>query len=805
MSREIPALLQTGFTLDPRALEFPFGRELSLALLVAAWDGMAASDPGIRGDVARTVRGALERAPELRAPIGDPAVLERRADLVATLLSHVYSDADWAEELAAAMPPFELRAFHATPLFRQFLLDGDGRFRGRVNLDGRAYARGRLLHAYDVVLRRHYGLQLDLDYPIILTVDDPESGLERHYRIRFDRRFLDVRAVRPVRPLGPEERRRLLANLTDVGVLAELVPPEDFVISGFVVVRAFDVTDQEVLSGLKHDLIERESIVSDERFRALQQKLATLFRRPDLRIGLAAFQAGRVFVLNYGCRLEHGCIFADSEHRLMSDFVGSVYERAVTQRAPLIVEDLQAEPARTQFEDALLAIGIRNVVIAPLQAQDRVIGSLELGSPNPGDLGPTAVLKLREVLPLFTMAVRRALDDLESRVQAAIKEQATAIHPSVEWRFRRAVLDSIEEREGEAAIELEPIVFRDVYPLYAATDIRGSSVQRNLAVQADLGVHLRLALDVIEAARAARPLPALDEIAFRVERHARQIERVLTSGDEVTVLAFLRQHVEPLFEHLARFGRAVRDRIDAYRAALDPGLGTVHRQRRAYEESVTLVSDTIASYLEAEEDLAQRMFPHYFERQRTDGVDYTIYVGRSLVESGEFDELYLRNLRLWQLMVSCGIARRTEAIRPQLAVPLETTQLVLAHHAPLTIRFRFDEKRFDVDGAYNIRYEVIKKRIDKAVVQGTGERVTQPGKLAIVYSQPAEAAEYRGYLEYLAARGYVAGEVEDLAAGELQGVQGLRALRVPIDLSAPEPAPGAAAREADSAARALRG
>jgi hypothetical protein len=129
-------------------------------------------------------------------------------------------------------------------------------------------------------------------------------------------------------------------------------------------------------------------------------------------------------------------------------------------------------------------------------------------------------------------------------------------------------------------------------------------------------------------------------------------------------------------------------------------------------------------------------------------------------------------------------------------VPLATTHLILAHHAPLSIRFRFDERRFDVDGAYNVRYEVIKKRIDKAVVQATRERVTQPGKLAIVYSQPSEAAEYRGYLEYLGARGYVTGEVEDLALEELQGVHGLRALRVGIDLSAPAPDVGEAVRQA---------
>ena len=454
-----------------------------------------------------------------------------------------------------------------------------------------------------------------------------------------------------------------------------------------------------------------------------------------------------------------------------------------------------------------MAQGVRNVLVAPLHYQDRPIGTLELSSPNPGDLGPVSLIKLREVLPLFSMAVRRSLDELEARVQAVIKEKCTAIHPSVEWRFRRAVLDSIEEHDGEAT-ELEPIVFRDVHTLYAATDIRGSSVERNLATQADLGVHLRLAFEVVEAARAARPLPILDETGYRIERHARHIEETLASGDEVSVLAFLRRDVEPLFAHLAEFGPAVAERLEAYRAALDPGLGTVYRQRRAYEESMTLIADTVSAYLDAEEELAQSMFPHYFERQRTDGVDHTIYVGGSLVESGEFDELYLRNLRLWQLMVTCGIARRTEAIRPRLSVPLATTHLVLAHQAPLSIRFRFDERRFDVDGAYNVRYEVIKKRIDKAVVETTRERVTQPGKLAIVYSQATEAAEYRGYLEYLGARGYVTGEVEDLALEDLQGVHGLRALRVGIDLSAPAPEVGEAARQAGKGAcradRALR-
>ena len=138
-------------------------------------------------------------------------------------------------------------------------------------------------------------------------------------------------------------------------------------------------------------------------------------------------------------------------------------------------------------------------------------------------------------------------------------------------------------------------------------------------------------------------------------------------------------------------------------------------------------------------------------------------------------------MRLWQLMLTCEIARRIQKLRANLKLPLEITQLILVNSNPISIRFRLDEKKFDVEGADNIRYEIIKKRVDKAVLRGTDERLTQPGKIAIVYMQQREAQEYRRYIEFLQAEGYVKEEVEDLELEDLQGVQGLKALRVAIN------------------------
>jgi len=427
--------------------------------------------------------------------------------------------------------------------------------------------------------------------------------------------------------------------------------------------------------------------------------------------------------------------------------------------------------------------GLRSLVVAPLYYQEKLIGMLELSSPQPGHLNQLQGLKLQEVLPLFSIAVKRGMDELNTRVQAFIKEQYTAIHPAVEWRFRRAALHALEHAGPDGPDEIEPIVFEQVYPLYAATDIRGSSTLRSLAIQGDLATHLGLGLEVVRSAHRAKDLPILDEIAYEIDRLIEQITAGLRSGDELSVLAFIRQRVEPIFPVVQGVGGDVRARLDAYRAALDPRLGTVYQRRKSFDESVGIINDALAAYLDTEEDRAQAMYPHYFEKQRTDGVEWGLYVGGALLESGAFDQLQLRNLRLWQLMVLCGMARKAEKLKAKMPVALDTTHLVLAHHAPLAIRFRLDEKRFDVDGAYNVRYEVIKKRIDKASLKGRRERLTQPGAVAVVYAQPEEAAEYREYFEYLEARGEISPGVEELELEALPGADGLRALRVGINLA----------------------
>jgi hypothetical protein len=128
----------------------------------------------------------------------------------------------------------------------------------------------------------------------------------------------------------------------------------------------------------------------------------------------------------------------------------------------------------------------------------------------------------------------------------------------------------------------------------------------------------------------------------------------------------------------------------------------------------------------------------------------------------------------------CEMENEYYKLKPSLPYELDVTSLILVFGSPLSIRFRMDEKRFDVDGTYNARYEVVKKRIDKSNIKGTEDRITDRGKITIVYSQKSEEEEYRRYIRFLQHKNLLAEDIETFEVEDLQGVTGLRALRVAV-------------------------
>lgn len=764
---------------------FPFRSVLSLRPLIDYWEEAIRSG---RVPFGEPLLEHIQKAPELRAPITDPSTLERHDELIRFLMTAVFAPAQSEKELAAATVPFQFRSFCERPAFRKNLDLEQIRQSATINIPGGNMVVGKTIQACLLILQQFYKVKVNFEKPILFTVRNPATGLDKVYRIEIGRQFLDIVSLREPRPIDPKIIKFLTEKVYDVDLWLQYIRPEDFEFRGFMILRMVDVTEQEMVSAIKYDLLEKDAVSRTESFVAIQHKLRSIFGMPDIRLGLAWFDPDDNIIL----RTEHlgECWRSLSEQErpdpACDTFQGSVYERSWMEKRYITVEDLESYPFKGPVEEALLAKGIRNILLAPLMDGEEAIGMLELATPTTGELNPVTANKVESVLPMFSAAVKRVKEEMTTEARAIIQQECTNIHPVVQWRFMEAAGKVLEKRRNGEAAPFEEIVFRDVYPLFGMADIRNSSLERSDAIRQDLLQNLQMARKLIARIHRESKLPLLDETLFRIERQVDKISSGLASGDESTAIEFLKREINPLLENFEDTNDFAAD-IAAYRSQLDPVLGIVYRRRKDFENTLARINNMISASLKEAQTGAQQMFPHYFEKNQTDGIEYTIYVGNSLTRNRIFEPFYLRNFRLWQLMLTCEIEKRLAALKPDLPTALELTHLILVHDQPLSIRFRPDEKKFDVDGAYDIRYEIIKKRIDKATVKYTGERLTQPGKIAVIYNQQKVEEEYRKYFEYLAARNYIGHEVEELELDELPGANGLRALRVEVTLQQSEP------------------
>lgn len=753
----------------------PYKAVFDLRLLLEFWEQKLGHGP--ESSWTNQLLERIAAAPELKEPLHDLAPLDRHKDLVDFMMGAVIPYAGGRSDLAAAFMPFQPDPFYSTPAFNDAFNFKNLEGAVSINVPGGTYAVAATLKATMLILKRFYDVELEHDRPLLITVKNPTSGLEKVYKVNVDHRFCTIVAKKTPDTIDPHILKFLTEKIYDLDLLLQYVRPENFEFHGFLIMRLTDVTHEEMLSSIKYDLIAKDSVDNPDSFRHIQQKLRAIMNQPDLMIGLAYFDPNNNLVLNSGSA---DCWKSITETNPGDcDYSGSVYERSWMERRYIAIEDIATYPYRSKAENMLLRNGIRSLLLAPLVEDGETIGLLELASPRPGMLTPASATKVENALPMFTVAVKRAKSEMETEVRALIQEECTAIHPAVQWRFFQAGLRLMNNRRNDPTAKLEEIAFENVYPFFGMVDIRNSSRERNMAIQKDLQENLIMAKSLLQRLYAKVRLPLIEELIYRTDKHLVLAGQSLSSGDEINVLEFIKREIHPVLDHFAE-DPTLSAWIDEYKAALDPKFGVIYTRRGAFEQALSQINTFVGGMVDQAEDSAQQMFPHYFEKYKTDGVEFTLYLGESLLQDKNFDEFYLRNFRLWQLILMCSIEQQMARIKPSLKSRLEITQLILVHDQPVTIRFRSDEKRFDVDGAYDIRYEIIKKRIDKARIKDEMERLTTPGKIAIVYSQPKVAAEYKEYFSHLRSKKLITGEIEDVELEELPGAIGLRALRVTV-------------------------
>lgn len=754
---------------------------LSLQPLVTVLKKMIAEGkPGAK-KLYRGLIAEIESRPELLQPMNDTSLLEKDADLVETILSTIFPPSTTLNEGTYAITiPFQTETVYASPSFKKlFLKTGSNAILFSDTQTGIDVGRTSLSLAYDLILKKFYSYGVPVSANSIHAFKDV-NGLTKYFDLKLNAEFVNVKLVNENFELPKDY---VPGQTLDLDELQQILPLQNFRFEGLTVIEVNDVTQDQVIVEMKTALLSINSFSDVVVYDELQQHVQSLIGIKNVQIGITPFFKLNGFYVYTEALYKNSLLFRNEEVIQQKDRIGEMCEDLFEDSPlPILYEILnEASTLSNRLLKYYFDFGAKGLILCPLKTEDnKLVGLLEVLSLKPGELQVHHLNKLQPAIQLFALALEKSGESLELQVDKMIKEHFTAIQPAVEWKFTEAAFNYLQHRQISDLAKMPTISFDNVYPLYAAIDIRNSSTERNQSIQKDLLEQLNMVRSVLQKANKIINFPLLDETRYRIDKYITSISETLLSDDELLIYDFLQKDIDAIFKNLRHNKPELKKWIDEYFNALDPQRGLVYHHRKDYEESITRINDVLDRFIDSEQHEAQEIYPHYFERYITDGIEFNIYVGQSLSPHQPFDEMYVRNLKLWQLNLLAKAARVTNTLEKRLNLPLQTTQLILAHSIPLSISFRRKERKFDVDGAYNIRYEIIKKRIDKVHLKDSEERLTQPGTISIVYSQHKELEEYLQYIEYLQTQKFLGEEIEHLELEDTQGISGLKAIRVNV-------------------------
>ncbi len=634
-----------------------------------------------------------------------------------------------------------------------------------------------------VILNFYYGFKLDFKRPLYYDIPD-EKGVMKHYRILYNADFIDLIPTDKAKELTQTDVDELLENLDNIEVWKDKIPPGSFISKGFVISNMFDATTEHAISEIKSNLISNDKRAGDNFVENLQGIFRSFFNILDINVGFVTYNPEDNKFEKAHYKHMNSYLLHNKENQSCSDTLchGS-YGKLLKEKEYFVISNVdkyyEMSGGLAPYK-GLKEQGIKSAIFAPIANDDKLLGVLELVSAKANELNTVNAQKLKDIMPFIVTAVLRSAAEEENLIDAIIQHECTTVHSSVYWKFREEAKRFIGDQIDGKQPSFNEVVFKDVYPLYGQIDIKDSSKARNSGIQKDLMIQLSAINTIISRALEKNRLPIYEELLYRINNLLEEIKEVLNTNSEQAIFDFVKEEVLEVFDHLKASDEELKELIVAYEEAIDSSTESYYDHRKNYDESVMRINKELAMVIDQRQEDAQDMFPHYFERYKTDGVEHNMYIGDSISGQLPFNPLYLSNLRLWQLQVMCEMENTHYNLKPDLTVPLDVASLMLVYSTSLSIRFRMDEKRFDVDGTYNARYEVIKKRIDKSFIKGSNERLTQPGKLSIVYSQKKDELEYLRYISFLKSKGYFTNNIEIVELDGLQGVTGLKAIRAEI-------------------------
>ena len=760
--------------------ESPFKLNFSFEKLIHKMESEASQNPDYKV-YHRNILNEVKQYPELTTGIKNLDFFEKNERVMKELLKDLFPPMLTKNEIKAIGFPFYNFFFNPTERFQNIIDKAGENFDMIIkDMDPHRF----YVISCCIILRNYYNVELNFVQPFIFDIPN-EQGIVNHYRFLNNVDFIEINPLENVKKLTEDEIAELMDNFEDYDLWREKFPPQSWELKGFAVISFFDATTENAISNLKSKLI---NIEDDKNLKAEMNTIfRSIFQVSDLEVGYTAIniEENKFVRSPINGIIESFTLSSTPRNFKYEMLCEKNFNALVESKKFFSVSDVDRsfrEFPESAMAEQLYESGIKSAIFAPIIKDKKILGIVELVS-RKKQLNSINANKMEIVMPYLEDTMERLYTGIETRIQAIIQREYTSIHPSVYWKFRQEAERHIGFYKEEFDLPYRNISFQNLTPLFGQTDVRNSSISRNLVIKKDLEIQLGLISDLISAFSTENDFDALKD---RLKYYQELLQTDIKADTENIVQTFILSEIHPLFQSIKLQNIEKNQLVTDYFKKLDSRTDMVYDFPKKFDESLSSINRNLADILDKRQEEQQQRFPFYYERFKTDGVEHNMYIGSSIAPDLTYDPIFLKNLRLWQLRVLCESELEYNQFRKNLEFSLDVSSLILVYSTPISIRFRMDEKRFDVDGSYNARYEMIKKRIDKSTIKNSSERITQPGKISIIFSQEKERHDYLQLIKILQNQNILESNVEELEVEDLQGINGLKALRVGINFEAEE-------------------
>ncbi|WP_299120231.1 GAF domain-containing protein [uncultured Winogradskyella sp.] len=761
-------------------IESPLILKVSFNKYLNQYEDLIRADNDFIAANARRVLEIAENNPILREGFSDLSILKNHEKEIEGILQDAFSPILTKNEIKTASVPFHNVIFNSSERFKSILKTAGDEFELQIK---NMPVDQTYIIACTIILNFCYGYSLNFKRPFFYEIPDT-NGIMRYYKILYNADFTEIIPKENAPKITQKDYDELLDNFENIDLWKEKFPPNSYEFNGFVISNIFDVTDDQSISNIKSSLIGEDKRKDKSFMKSFYDIFRSLFGLKNLEVGFSIYiEEENTFERVYGVGM-NSFLLNDLESKPCSDALCDwSYNRLINENSFFSISDVdrlfKLSKGNAPHVKVLHEQGFKSAIFAPIANDDGLMGILEIVSKEAKALNSINANKLIDVMPFIISAVERSKNEEENLIEAIIQKECTSIHPSVHWRFEKEAKLFIKDQMSGIEPSFNKIAFENIYPLYGQIDIKGSSEARNWATQEDLKLQLSAVKAILKAAAKIESLPIYDQYMFQIDDFLKGLQTNFQVDSEQQISEFVNDDIEPILKHLYSTDE-LRVEIDNYFNQIDESVNALYHHRKNYDDTIALINKEMASLLDHKQAEAQAMYPHYFERFKTDGVEHNMYIGESITKEDSFNPIYLYNLRLWQLQVMVEMENSYYQMQSDFPIALDVASMILVFNQPLSISFRMDEKQFDVDGTYNARYEIVKKRVDKAFIKDSTERVTQKGKISIVYSQKEDEREYLRYIKFLQSKKYLDDDVEIVELQDLQAVTGLKAIRVSV-------------------------